>query len=93
MSIKRISENEYVIIFVLKEENMDVGAISTSMIGQLYQVPNANNSEQPVQQPQQVQPVQQQGPAEERSESSTMQSQENSTGGEARESSSINVYA
>jgi len=69
---------------------MNVGGISNAMASQFYQVSAQKIGGQVVQQPQQAQ---QQGPAEEKTESSAMQSRESSSGGEASETQKINTYA
>lgn len=69
---------------------MNVGGISNAMASQLYQVSAQKTGGHVVQQPQQVQ---QQGPAEENTESAAMQRRENRSGGEATETQLINTYA
>lgn len=70
---------------------MNVGGINNAMASQLYQVSAQKIGGQVVQQPQ---PVQQQGPAEERTESAAMQSRENRSGGESTETRAmLDIYA
>jgi len=69
---------------------MSISGVSNTMASQFYQTSAQNSGSRVLQQPQQVQ---QQGPAEESRESAAIQRRENSTGGEARESKSIDFYA